>query len=78
VFENRVLRKILGSRRGGLSRGWRKMCSETFCFVLPTKYYSGAKTKEYEMGGQCGTRERERVRRDCCLLTRRKETTRKT
>jgi hypothetical protein len=28
VFENRVLRKIFGLKRGGVPRGWRKLHNE--------------------------------------------------
>ena len=79
MFENGLLRKLFGSRRVGLSRGWRKLYSEEFydLYSLPN-IIQVKKAKEYEMGGQCGTHEGEWVHRDCCRLTRRQETTRKT
>ena len=62
------------SRKVGLSRGWRKLFSEKFCDLYSLQnVIQVRKTKEYEMGGQCGTHEGEWIRRDCCRLTRRKE-----
>jgi hypothetical protein len=52
VFENRVLRKIYGPKKGEVTDDWRS-------FILPTKYYSSDKIKKNEMGWACGTFEGE-------------------
>jgi predicted metal-binding protein len=31
MFENRMLRKIFGSKREGVTRGWRKLHSDSHC-----------------------------------------------
>jgi hypothetical protein len=40
VFENRVLRRIFGPKRDGVTGGWRKLHNEELhnLFVLFTKY----------------------------------------
>jgi hypothetical protein len=38
VFENRVLRRIFGSKRGEIMGDWRKLHNEELCNVLLTKY----------------------------------------
>jgi hypothetical protein len=31
MFENKMLRKIFGSKREGVTRGWRKLHSDSHC-----------------------------------------------
>jgi hypothetical protein len=49
VFENRVLRRIFGPKRDGVTGEWRRLHNEE----LSTKYYSGDQIKE--VGGACST-----------------------
>jgi hypothetical protein len=51
VFENRVLRRIFGPRRAGVTGGWRKLYNEQ----LHNLYPSPIKIEEDEVGGTCGT-----------------------
>jgi hypothetical protein len=39
VFENRMLRRILGPKRKGVIRGYRKLHEELLVFVHFTKYH---------------------------------------
>jgi len=57
VFENRVLRRVFGSKRDEVTRKWRKLHNEELrdLYSLPTQYCSGGKIKKNEMGGTCGT-----------------------
>jgi uncharacterized membrane protein len=56
VFENRVLRKMLGSQREELTGDWRKLHNEELRkFVFTTKYYSAERIKQNKMGGACST-----------------------
>jgi hypothetical protein len=50
VFQNRVLGKILGSRKNEVTRKRRLLCS-----VLLTKCHMGAQIKKTEKGGACST-----------------------
>jgi hypothetical protein len=52
VFENRVLRGIVGLKRDEVTRGWRKLHEEEFhnLYCAPSIV-----RKEDEMGGACGT-----------------------
>jgi hypothetical protein len=71
VFMNRVLGKMLGSKRAKL----RDECIIT-SFMICTKYYLGDHIKENEMGGTCGTYGRdERYLQDFGGETCEKETT---
>jgi len=46
VSENRVLRRIFGSKRGEVTEEWRKLNNEEL-----TMYYSGDEMENNEMGG---------------------------
>jgi hypothetical protein len=48
VFENRVLRRIFGSKRDEVTGEWRKLHN-----VLFTQYCVGDKIEKNEMGGEC-------------------------
>jgi hypothetical protein len=52
VFENSVLRRIFGSKRGKVTRGWRKLHNS---LVLFAKYNLSDRVKEDEMGRVCST-----------------------
>jgi hypothetical protein len=42
VFDNKVLRKILGPKRGDITGDWKKLCNRNILsFLILTKYYSG-------------------------------------
>jgi len=47
VFENRVLKRIFGSKRYKVKEAWRT--------VVLTKYHSGNQIEKDEMGGVCST-----------------------
>jgi len=49
VFENRVLRRIFGSRRDKVTGEWGKLHNEE----LLTQYCSHDKIEKNEMGGAC-------------------------
>ena len=51
VFENRVLRRIFGPKRDGVTGEWRKVHKEE----LNDLYCSPNKIEKTEMGGACGT-----------------------
>jgi hypothetical protein len=40
VFENRVLRRIFGTKRDEVTGEWRRLHEKSFCSVLLTGYYS--------------------------------------
>jgi hypothetical protein len=48
VSENRVLRRIFGSKREEVTREWRKHYNEE----LLTKYYTGDQIEKNEMDGE--------------------------
>ena len=50
LFESRVLRRIFGPKRDGVTEEWRKLHN-----VLLTQYFVGDKIEKNEMGGACGT-----------------------
>jgi len=57
VFENRVLRRIFGPKRGEVKVEWRKLHNEELNSVLLTKYNWGDQIEKNEMGGaysMCG------------------------
>jgi hypothetical protein len=55
VFEDRVLRRIFGPKRDGVTGGWRKLHNED----LHNLYSKNYKVEEYEVGETCGTNGRE-------------------
>jgi hypothetical protein len=55
VFENRVLRKLFGSKRDEVTGEWRRVHKKSFMNVLLTIYYVGDQTTECEMRTACGT-----------------------
>ena len=54
VFENRMLRRIVDPIRDELTGEWRKLHNEELNDQL-TKYCTGDKIEENEMGGACST-----------------------
>jgi hypothetical protein len=55
VFENRVLRQILGLKRDEVTGEWRKPHSDGLDFsVHLAKYYSGDQIKKNNIGGAYG------------------------
>jgi hypothetical protein len=55
VFENKVLRRIFGPKRGEVTGEWRRLLNKELYALLLTKYFSGDKVKKTEMGRTCGT-----------------------
>jgi hypothetical protein len=64
VLPKRVLRRIFGTKRDGVTGGWRKLHNEELhnLFVHFTKYNENYKAEEDEVGGACGTNEGEEER----------------
>ena len=54
VFENRVLRRIFGPKRDGVTGKWRKLHNEELNDVYSSPSI-GDKIEKNEMGGACGT-----------------------
>ena len=55
MFENRVLRRVFGPKRDGVTGEWRKLHNEELITKLLTEYCAGGKIEKNEMGGACGT-----------------------
>jgi hypothetical protein len=51
VFEDRVLRKIVGLKRNEEIGDWRKLRNEELKFSVIIKYFSGDHKKKNETGG---------------------------
>jgi len=55
VFENRVLRRILGPKREEVTGEWRKLHKEELNDPTRIKNCSGDQIEKNEMGGSCST-----------------------
>jgi hypothetical protein len=55
VFENRVLRRIFGPKRDGVTGEWRKPHNDELNDLYSSPNSQGDKI-ENEMGGACGAR----------------------
>jgi hypothetical protein len=57
VYENRVLMRIFGLKRDEVEGDWGRLHNEEphDLYILLTKYNSGSKIKNSEMGGACST-----------------------
>jgi hypothetical protein len=56
VLENRVLRRIFGSKRDEVTGEWRRMHNkDCSCSVLLTRYHLVDQVKKTEMGRTCST-----------------------
>ena len=55
VFENRLLRRIFGSRRDEVTGEWRKLLSGELMICIITKYYMGYQIEKNEMSRACST-----------------------
>ena len=53
VFDNRVLRRIFGTRRDEVTGEWRKQRNEELKSVLLIQHCSGDKIDKNEMIGAC-------------------------
>jgi hypothetical protein len=60
MLENRVLRRIFGSRRDEVTGEWRKLYNNELNDVYCSqKYYSGDKVEKNGLGGACSTYRRD-------------------
>jgi hypothetical protein len=55
VFENRVLKRIFGPKRGEVTRGWGNCIMRSFITCIFAKYNKNVQVKEVEMGRACST-----------------------
>jgi hypothetical protein len=55
VFENRVLRRIFGSKRDVVAGEWRKLPMRSFIFYTHPQILIGRSNQGDEVGGTCGT-----------------------
>ena len=56
MFENRVLRRIFGPKRDGVTGEWRKLHNEELNDQYPTPHiFSRDSIKKNDMGGVCRT-----------------------
>jgi len=53
VFENRVLRRIFGPKRDGVTEEWRKLHNEELNDLCSSSIFLGNKIEKNEMGGAC-------------------------
>lgn len=72
MFQNRVLREVLGSWRVQVRGNCENCLIRSFMFVLVNRCYSGYVIKENEMGKECSTCTGEK--RNAYSGQRRKET----
>jgi hypothetical protein len=78
VFENRMLRRIFGTKRDEVTGEWRKLHKGELHHQT-TRYYYAHQTRENGVGEACGTYGRGEKRvRGFDGKDRRKKTTRKT
>jgi hypothetical protein len=54
VFENKVLRRIFGSKRDEVTGEWRRLL-RSFVICILTKCYSSDQIKTAKVGGACST-----------------------
>ena len=54
MFENMVLRKIFGPRKGEVTGEWRRLHNEELNDLYSTQYCAGDKIEKNEMGWACG------------------------
>jgi hypothetical protein len=54
LFENRVLRKIPGSKTKEVAGDYRKLHTDKLMICIPHQYYYGYQTKEDKMDGTRG------------------------
>jgi hypothetical protein len=56
VFENMVLRHVLGLETHEVTGGWRRLHNNELCdlYPSPNNYYSRDKIRKNETGGTCG------------------------
>ena len=54
VFENRVLRRIFGTKRDNVTGEWRRLYNGELNDLL-AKYYLGDLIEKNEIGGACST-----------------------
>jgi hypothetical protein len=59
VFENRVLRRIFGSKTDAVTGQWRRLYNGVFMFYTPHQILSVNKIKKNKMDGACITYDRE-------------------
>ena len=56
MFENRILRKISGSKEDEITEEWRRLHKdELYDLYSSPKYFSGDHIKKNEKDGACGT-----------------------
>jgi hypothetical protein len=55
VFENRVLRRIIGPKMDEVRGEWRRLHNKELYDLYSPKYYSGEQFKKNDMGGACST-----------------------
>jgi hypothetical protein len=51
VFENRVVKKIVGPKRDEIEGDWRRLHNEGLCDFTPHRILFGDQIKNNEMGG---------------------------
>jgi hypothetical protein len=76
LFENRILRKIRGPKRGKVTMEWRKLHNEELNILYLSKNIVWVIKFREKLGGACSTYgEEERRREDCGGKTCRIKTT---
>ena len=54
VFENRVLRRVFGPKRGEVTKNGENYIMRSLGVFNPTQYFAGGKIEKNEVGGACG------------------------